>query len=102
MNENSAGIIETIINIFIIPNFSAAKPNNEIIIATMPQENPLIKPEIILLYSGSTFCAKSIVTGVASIMKNPVIINIPIDSIGNFSQVNVNSNINGIGSIIDT
>lgn len=67
---------------FVIPKFSATNPNIDITIATIPQENPLINPEIMLLYSGKTFWAINIVTGVAIIVTNPIITKITSDKVG--------------------
>ena len=39
---------------------------------TIPQQKPFIKPATILLYSGRTFCAQTIVTGCANIVVNPI------------------------------
>ena len=44
--------------------------------ATIPQQNPLINPATILLYSGKVLCAQTIVTGCANIVVNPIAKNI--------------------------
>ena len=84
-----------------MPNFSATNPSIDIIIATTHQENPLINPEMMLLYSGKTFCAKSIVAGVASIVRNPINKNMQRETIGNLWHVNTNKSINGNVEIIE-
>ena len=48
--ENTTGTIETVRSTGIIPLACAIKPIADINIATIPQENPFIKPPIILLY----------------------------------------------------
>ena len=84
-----------------MPNFSATNPKSDIAIATIPQENPFIKPEIILLYSGNTFCAITIVTGVAIIVINPIITKIIREIAGCDLQVNTKSSIRGNVEIIE-
>ena len=68
--------------IFMIPNFSAIIPIKDKHKATVPQQKPLINPAIILLYSGNVFCANTIVTGCASIVINPIMLNVNNEKIG--------------------
>ena len=96
-----AGINATTTSTFIIPNFSATNPNADIIIATTPHEKPFIKPAIILLYSGKTFCAISMVTGVASMVINPINTKTTNDNIGNFGHIIRNKSIIGKVEIME-
>ena len=84
-----------------MPNFSAINPRSDIAIATIHQEKPFIKPEIILLYSGKTFCAITIVTGVAIIVMKPMTTNMTSDTAGCEEQVKINKIIRGKVEIIE-
>ena len=77
--EHITGIREITTSTGTILVFCAAKPIKDMTIATTPQEKPFIKPPIILLYCGKTFCAKFIVIGVANIVTNPINANITND-----------------------
>lgn len=66
------GIIDIISKTFIIPIFSAIKPNADNIIAVIPQQNPFAKPDTILLYCGRIFCASIIVSGCDKFVINPM------------------------------
>ena len=99
--EQTAGIQATISNTVIIPCACAQKPAIDINIATMPQENPFIIPAIILLYSGITPCAVTIIIGVAIIVKSPINPNIIMDNIGCAEYVIINNIISGNVEIIE-
>ena len=78
-----------------IPMFSATKPRIEVINAIIPQQKPFMKPEIILLYSGRTFCAQTKITGWASMVTNPINAKSIIENIGNVLYVKANMTISG-------
>ena len=65
-----------------MPNFCATAPKIDMHNATIPQQNPLINPATILLYSGRVLCAQTIVTGCANIVVNPIAKNITSDNTG--------------------
>ena len=67
---------------FNMPNFCAIVPRTETQSATIPQQKPFINPATILLYSGSVFCAQTITIGCASIVVNPINVNVKRDIIG--------------------
>ena len=93
--EADIGKIESITRTFIIPKVWAITPNIDIINAIIPQQKPLINPEIILLYCGNDLWAQTIITGWASIVIKPIRANIIIDNIGIVLYVNANDNISG-------
>ena len=69
-------------NTVVMPCACAQKPAIDINTATIPQENPFIMPAIMLLYSGITPCAVTIIIGVAIIVNNPIKAKITIDKTG--------------------
>ena len=99
--EHAAGITATIKSTFVMPKFCAENPIRVMKMATIPHENPLIKPEITLLYSGRTFCARYIVTGNAIIVNIPISANIIRDSTGMVLYVKINKIISGNVEIIE-
>ena len=63
---------DIISKVFIIPMFWATRPMSGKNTPTIPQLNPPINPDIILLYSGIVFCAITIFIETESIVTNPV------------------------------
>ena len=80
---------------FIIPKFCAIIPKTDIQRAIIPQQKPLMKPETILLYSGSVFCAQTTAIGCESIVVKPIMENIIIEIIECSRYVNPNNSIIG-------
>ena len=85
------------IKTLIMPNFCAIAPKNDIQKAITPQQKPLTKPATMLLYLGKVFCAKTNVTGCASIVVKPISAKIIIEKIG--IVLYVKENINIIGNV---
>ena len=82
MYDEIAGRVDKIIRTCVIPKCWAENPITDSAIATTPHANPFMNPATILLYSGKVFCAITIVTGWASIVVYPIIINVIKDMIG--------------------
>ena len=80
-----------------MPKFCAIIPKKDIQKAITPQQNPFTNPATILLYLGKVFCAKTSVTGCASIVVKPIKANIIIEKTG--MVLYVRANIISIGKV---
>ncbi len=84
-----------------MPIFWATSPSPDIKTAITPHAKPFTNPEIILLYCGARFCAKSIITGDAIIVIAPVKIKHKTANHGRVSYVKIKPIKSGQVAIIE-
>ena len=95
--DSTNGMNDIIKSVFMIPIFCATKPIKGRNTPTIPQLNPPMKPEIMLLYCGIVFCAMTMFIDTESIVMKPVSTKRPKDKTGAvFTMLkNINVSING-------
>ena len=94
--DKITGMNEIHSNVFKMPMSCAIMPISGKNIPTIPQLNPPINPEIMLLYCGIVFCAITIFIDTESIVINPISMNnkndIEVDIFNMFINIRVSKN----------